>query len=120
MRDLELNPEQHLHAEAGSDVAALVAQERRLLAEQPAFRGADSTRTLRRKQRLQRYEHFTRLRDVKRKLAEFTVPERSRIAEERDTVLRQLQANQVLTDREFSFCLYSEDKLRRFMSRIGT
>jgi hypothetical protein len=118
LRDLERNPEQHLAGRGESEIAALLAEERRLITEQDAAHLGTPERSARQSQRQQRYESYSKLRDVKQKLAEFTRTERARIAAERETVLRQLQANQILRDREFSYCLYPAEKLRQFTALV--
>ena len=44
--------------------------------------------------------------------------QRRGIAEEVQTVHAQLEANTILRDREFSFCLYPAEKIRPFMTNL--
>jgi len=129
IRDLELNPERFLDEQRVPEAAPLLHELRRLLAagerelqQRAENLGGHGPLTdpgeQRRAERLARYELHSRIHEVKQQLARFTAAERAAAIEERERIQQQLQANQVLKDREFSFVLYPVEKLQPFMQQI--
>jgi hypothetical protein len=119
LRDLEENPQRHLTLRVDPQIDRLVEEKNELIAEQ------DAAKTLRGRSKRERRassaansDRFRRLKKVTQDLAAFTSAQRSSILAELDLVRRQQKANQVLTNREFSFVLYPESKLRPFMTQL--
>jgi hypothetical protein len=65
-----------------------------------------------RQRRRGRYQEFRRLN---RELARHTIGARQALDGELQHLDRQLDANHVLTNREFAFCLFSAEYLRDFL-----
>jgi hypothetical protein len=63
-------------------------------------------------------DRFHRLQAVTRNLAAFTASQRRDVLAELDLVRCRRKANRILTNREFSFALYPESKLRAFMTKL--
>jgi len=119
LRDLRFNPERHLSAGLDPRLDALLAQQAQLVAEQQATWNAPAAgRGARRARARENYERFQRFSSVRRELAHFTETQRRRAEEELASLRRQMDANSVLQDREFAFCLYPEEKLRGFMTHL--
>jgi hypothetical protein len=106
-RDLHYNPQRHLSAElAASDrVADLAAQREKCISQSPA------NPTERRK----RFDH---IRTLNRLLRSPLHKQEQATRAAWDLAREELQANAVLQRRDFAFCLYPEDKLRRFCTQF--
>lgn len=74
-------------------------------------------RLTRRQANVERYQRF---QELNRQLAERTLEQRRRIEQELQAVRRHLEANHVLQDREYSFCLYPAEALRPFLLRMSS
>jgi len=59
-----------------------------------------------------------RFQTINRELARLTLDRRQRLEDELAHVRNQITANSILQDREFSFCLYPAEKLRRLMTGL--
>ena len=138
LRELDYNSDRHLPVDLAPAQADVVAEKRRLVAEQDAVRHARESRVkaqapaqtttesgspIRAAMAVGRgngagYSRFRRLQEVNRRLAELTYAERQRIEEELQTTRAHLAANSVWHDREYAFCLYPAEKLHRFMDHV--
>lgn len=116
LRELDFNSDRHLAVDATHEARTLCEEKRLLIARQQearrsgghgVVRGAGSG-----------YDRFRRFQEINRALAGFTLSERRRIEEELERTRRQLAARGVLDDREYAFCLYPADKLKRFMDHV--
>jgi len=118
LRDLEYNSDRHLSPDQAAAVGGLIDEKRRLIAEQTnAAQSGRSRRERRRQSRLNR-ERYRRFRDINRRLSELTIGQRQQIEAELAGLRAQLDANAVLTDREYAFCLFPAEKLRGFMQTL--
>ena len=106
-RDLVYNPDRHLSDEAAGrdEVRAIVHQKREAIAGQPVTS-------------LERGRRFRHIRAINASLEPWVAPEREVLSEKRGLVQEQWQANRILTNREFAFCLYPEELLREFYAKI--
>ncbi len=95
-----------------SDGQAVPLRERKsmLIAQQQADSLDNSATSLRERQI--RYHEF---RDVNRELNRHTIGARQALEGDLQQLGRQLNANSVLANREFSFCLFPETRLREFL-----
>ena len=117
LRTLELNPATALAERDDPEIARLIARESELLRDlDTAARG--ETRSARRKLRSQRDSLYRGVKDVRASLAAFTTADREQLLATRDRLQQQVQANTVLKDREYSFALFPEAKIRGFMQRV--
>ena len=69
-------------------------------------------------ERARGYARFRRFQEINRLLADFTRNDRRQIEDELARTRRQLAANSILHDREYAFCLYPAEKLKRFMDHV--
>lgn len=120
LRDLDYNSDRHLPRELSPELAALVDEKWRLVAQQqaarqnrPGVRCASSTRGSG-----AGYTRFRRLQEINRQLTGATQVERQRIEEELLRTRQHLAANAVWHDREYASCLYPAEKLQRFMDHV--
>jgi hypothetical protein len=119
LRDLEQNPQRHLTPGASATIDRLLDEKAALIAEEDAAHAVhERSKRERRASSPRNRDRFRRLQDVTHKLAAFTALQRREVLAELDVVRGQRKANQILTNREFSFALYPESKLRPFMSRL--
>jgi hypothetical protein len=120
LRDLGFNAERYLPHD-DPDVRQLVAEKRRLIEEQDAAHrsAAELMRRERRRQSRANYERFQQLRSVQSALADRASEHRRHVHQELNETERRLAANDVLSDREYSYCLYPEDTLRPFLTSVG-
>lgn len=116
LRDLRYNSDRHLPE--GTRADALIDEKRRLIEEQQAAKTEGLPRRLRRERSPENHRRFLRFRELDRQLAEFTQPQQQRLLGEIEVVRSQLQANAVLQNREFAFCLYPEEALRPFLTGL--
>ncbi|HLJ10450.1 MAG TPA: hypothetical protein VKU82_04640 [Planctomycetaceae bacterium] len=115
LRELDYNSDRHLPPVLSPDGRTLVAEKQRLIAEQNAVRfrprsASDSAGS--------GYERFRRFQEINRQLAALTREERRRIEEELQRTRMQLAAGSLLHDREYAFCLYPAEKLKRFVDHV--
>lgn len=131
LRDLEFRPENFLRAIERTDATQSLVDKKFALirAGSPAVGesspqevNGDADRPLvERRQRGQRRRYvdvFLKLKEINRELGAFVSDQRNRTIDELADVSKQLAANQILASREFSYCLFPVDKLRRLMDRL--
>ncbi|QDU46924.1 hypothetical protein Mal52_54520 [Symmachiella dynata] len=119
LRDLRHNPEKYLSESQVSEFTPLLEEKHKLLAEANHERDQPLMRKQRRAGRHARIERGRRLREITDTFAAAVAEQTKQIVQERSELEKQLVANQVLSSREFSFSLYSEEKLRPFMEGIS-
>lgn len=121
LRDFEYNPDRHLPAQAGPQTQTLLAEKRALVAERQAAhsQAQAESRRHRRMQTRENHARFRRLREINDELSAEIASQRTAAQSELANVEAQLRANAVLQDREYSFCLFPEDKLRAFMTGLA-
>lgn len=117
-RDLLHNADRHLTAGIEPAADALVAEKRELIARQQAARADGMSRSQRRRRSPENHARFQRLQEVNRRLAALAVDQSNRAKEDLRSVQQQLEANTVLANREFSFCLFPPEKIRSFMTNV--
>ncbi|MBS0262038.1 MAG: hypothetical protein JSS02_08770 [Planctomycetes bacterium] len=134
LRELKYNSDRHLSTELQQTHAALIAEKQQLIAAQQQARrrpdvlgdlGASNTgwgffahEETRTGRESAGYARFRRLQDLNRHLSELTNGAREHIEEELQTTRKHLAANAVWRNREYSFCLFPADQLRRFMDYV--
>jgi len=120
LRELEYNSDRHLPGQPSAEERQLVEEKRRLIRAQQSARarqGGSGPPGVVRGTGFG-YDRFRRFQEINRKLAESTTSERRRIEEELTRTRQQLAASSLLYDREYAFCLYPADKLKRFMDHV--
>jgi hypothetical protein len=120
LRELDFHSERHLPPSPSPAWDLLVAEKARLVAAQQAMsahRRRDSVHCEPLGE-LGGYERYRRLQEVNRRLAEHTRSARQGLSEELTRTVDQLAANAILGDREYAFCLYPAETLRRFMDHV--
>jgi hypothetical protein len=119
LRELDYHPDRHISAGIGPAAESRAAEKLRLIAEQNAvkerFRGGALSPA---RESGAGYVRFRRFQQINRLLADFTRDDRRRIEDELARTRRQLAANSILHDREYAFCLYPAEKLKRFMDHV--
>ncbi len=120
LRDLDYNPERHLPRGVDPHLDRLMGEKQSLIAEQHAA-GSETglSHAERRRRSRENYQRYQRLKTITAELAAHTKEPRRLLECELRTVREHLSANAVLQDREFSFSLYPEAKLRPFLTGIG-
>jgi len=119
LRDLDFNSDRHLTAGHNSEADRLIQDKQALIAEQEAASTQHLTRKERRLRFPDNYLRYQRFQEVDRHLARLTQEKRLQLENELTGVRMRLEADRVLTDREYSFCLYPAEKLRPFMMRLS-
>lgn len=121
IRDVQFNADRHLPQD-DADIRRLVAEKQKLIREQDNARQAVAglTKRERRRQRRANYDRFLELRRIHAELAEHAAEQKRRLAHTLDETQQRLSANAILTDREYSFCLYPEGTLRPFLTNLDT
>ena len=120
IRDLSENPGRHAQSNHDPRFQELLARKKALIAEQHE---ADARTGLSRRERRSRTPEnairFRKLRETTEALAAWTADQRRSAEAELQGVQAMRRANTLLTNREFSFALYPEEKIRDFMMGIS-
>jgi hypothetical protein len=104
LRDFHWNPQRHLTA-ADAGQRELMRQRNELARREPADKAA-------------RRERFRTLRELTERLREPLAGAEHRLRDELAACERQVEANEVLTRRDYSFVLYPEETLRPFCEQF--
>jgi hypothetical protein len=115
IRDLEFNADRH---GMGHTANGLVARKRELIAEQQAAPTTGLSRRQRVARRPDNRRRYRELEEVNARLAELAWPQRIAAENELKQIDQELQANEVLQSREFSFALYPAETLRAFLTDL--
>lgn len=124
LRDLDQNPQRHLSSEPGngaqidSELAQLVNEKELLIGEQHSAEEAHQVGIEPSGQSMGSYQRYRRLRELNRQMSTSLEPLRARLVEDAEELRQQVDAANLLRDREYSFCLHPEDSIREFMLRI--
>ncbi len=102
LRDIEFHPERYLAAVSADGVAANLAHEKQRWIDTPATPALAKRRC-----------HA--IRSANDSLATYTLPLRQKLLDRVGPLARAVRAQSVLESREFPWCFYSEDRLRRFL-----
>lgn len=115
LRDLDWHPERAIKAFGPSDGAGSAAAEGRdpapLIAAKRQWIDTPLTPANARSRHLE-------IRRLNAELRPWVAADRQRLLDRRHEVLRQLEADRILSWREFSFCLYPEETLQRALARL--
>ncbi|MBI1310810.1 hypothetical protein GC176_05840 [bacterium] len=116
LRELEQNPQRYIAAD-NPGAAPLIAEKQQLIGEQLAADACGDTPLSPAATRsgLHRYR---RLPEINRQLAEWTTQRRTLTRDELTATREQLTANQILTSREFPWCLYPLDRIQRLVANL--
>ena len=114
LREVQQNPQRHLGSDVPTDAQQLVAEKLNLIAQQhgDAFSAASVQMPLRGDER------FRRFPEINRQLSKLTEPQQRLIRDELAQTEQNLAANQILASREFSFCLYPAESVRKMISGL--
>jgi hypothetical protein len=69
---------------------------------------------------LRGHERYRRFPEINRQLAGLTEHQQKLIREELSQIEQRLSANQVLTSREFSFCLYPAESIQTMINDLDS
>ena len=114
LRDLEQNPDRHLSRGHNRESDSLLAEKQSLVAEERAKRCDSVDRPSHR----ENYARCLRLREVNRLLRPFVVSQKQAVLEAQSAAESRRSANAVLANREYSFALFPEGKLRRLVTSL--
>jgi hypothetical protein len=114
LRELQQNPQRHLGSDLPDDARQLVTEKNNLIAQQNASESSDSSGQT----PLRGHERYRRFPEINRQLAQRTLSQRKLILEELAQIEQSLAANKVLTSREFSFCLYPAEAIRKMIGGL--
>jgi hypothetical protein len=118
LRDLRWNPDRHVAADDDPEAARLIAEKAALVAALRSTNGPRGTRRARHARSASNFERFKRIHEVNRRLTAFAEDQEQSASQELAEIRRQLAADAILQDREYSFCLYPAAKLRRLMASL--
>ena len=107
IRDLRQNPQRYLLGDFTPEIAELIGEKNQLIADQHAARlgtQKQGDKSLGRKR-------YRRIPDINRRLAVETKPLIEDAQSELQRIERNLVANKLITDREYSFCAFSQERL---------
>jgi hypothetical protein len=118
LRDLRWNPDRHLTPDHNAEVSGLIDEKQSLVSAMKSADDPCATRRARRARSLCNFERYKRIHEINNRLAKFVADQEQRATEELAEIRRQLAVNAQLQDREYAFCLYPADKLRRLMASL--
>jgi hypothetical protein len=101
LRDMQYHPERHLQADGNQAIAALVNQKRRWIETEPT---RENSR-----------ERCRMIRDANVRLQPFLADRLRQASRDRETIEGALRNQAILASREYAFCLYPQEPLRRLM-----
>lgn len=119
LRDMTWNPERHLLRGGNPRVDKLMREKESLIAQHNLAKSSQPPNSERKRLRAEAHDRHLRLRQITRELAELASEEKSAIEANLAEIRQERQANALLEDREFSFALYPEEKLRPFFLGLG-
>jgi len=118
LRDIRFNPDRHISAQHMPAAAALIDEKREMIRQQHACKQARIAG-----EQIEvatpGYQRLHRFREINRQLAELAQEQRAFWDREQTNLQTQLQANDVLLNREYPFCLYPRPKLQQLMQSLG-
>jgi hypothetical protein len=108
LRDLQYNPDRYLsrHIAGVSDVDRLVSEKRRLFDQHPTKRA----------ERRSQFDHF---REINAALVPFLAGQREATESALVAAEAAAAATTILKSRDWAFCVYPEESLKRFMRAVG-
>lgn len=119
LRDLDYHAERYLDAAARQQLAAVIAEKSRLIAEQHAAR---QSRLLPEAKAWYAPAagpaRYRRLQQVNRELARSTENLRAQVRRELEVEIEHQSAARVLRHREYAFCLFPRESLREFFDNV--
>jgi hypothetical protein len=101
LRDMQYHPERHLQADGNQAIAALVRQKRDWIETEPTRENAR--------------HRCHMIRDANERLRPFLSDRWQQASHDRETIEKALRNQAILASREYAFCLYPEEPLRRLM-----
>jgi hypothetical protein len=101
LRELTFHPECHLDPVSDGRAESLVRTKRQWIDTPPSPENAKL--------------RCREIRRVNEELQPWLAPERERLTSQREQITRALRAQSILTSREYAFCLYPAEPLRRLM-----
>jgi hypothetical protein len=119
-RDVHNNPDRYLNSQQREQCLPLLEEKQRLIAQQHAAHTTSHTRRERRLAAKSNHDRYQSLIETNRELFgsthDFLAVLDQTISRTRD----ELAANSILENREYSFCLFPEDKLKPFMTSLDS
>ncbi|RMG37892.1 MAG: hypothetical protein D6725_08215 [Planctomycetota bacterium] len=113
IRELTYNADRYLPGGVYPEADALMLRKEQLIEEQhQAEQRRGLTRRERRALAPANRRRFLEFREIDAKLAAFAQPQRQHLLQLRSELLERLQANEILTRRDYPYCLYDEASLR--------
>jgi hypothetical protein len=118
LRDLRWNPDRHLTPDHNSEASRLIAEKQSLVSAMKSSDDPCATRRARRARSLCNFERYKRIHEIDNRLAKFVADQEQLATDDLGEIRRQLAVNTQLQDREYAFCLYPPEKLRRLMASL--
>ncbi len=119
LRDRVYNPQRYLDAPDQPDLQQLMREKQQLIDEQNRLNAESRSPQQRRNERRTNFLRFRRLQELNHQMADSTTRQFNMIREDLQRVEQRLQANAILQNREFAYCLYPADEIRAFMASMG-
>ncbi|MFT5322482.1 MAG: hypothetical protein ACI8P0_000317 [Planctomycetaceae bacterium] len=116
LRELQQNPQRHLGSEITTEDQMLMAEKVSLIDQQNTTDMSVSPAA----NSLRGHERYRRFPEINRQLAGLTEHQQKLIREELSQIEQRLSANQVLTSREFSFCLYPAESIQTMINDLDS
>ena len=116
LRELQQNPQRHLGAGITPEDQMLMAEKVSLIDQQNTTDMSVSPAA----NSLRGHERYRRFPEINRQLAGLTEHQQKLIREELSQIEQRLSANQVLTSREFSFCLYPAESIQTMINDLDS
>jgi hypothetical protein len=118
IRDTAQNPQRYIADISSIDVAQLIARRNTLLAEARIRATTASPNQTRHSERRLGFARHQELRTIRKQLGNLTATQRTQWEQALAEVEQRLAANRLLKSREFSFCLYPLERVRRMVAEL--
>ncbi len=119
LRDIQWNPERHLLRGENPQIDKLIQEKQALIAQGNLARASKAGKSERNRLRSEAHQRHLRLKEITHQLREEAEEARTALEANVVEIRQELHANSILEDREFSFALYPEEKLRPFLTQLG-
>lgn len=118
LRDLIYNPERVLGDSLPEEMRSLCDEKQTLIDEQQRVEAGERLGDSQREHHRRGCERYRRLKEINKSLSRVAAHKQDEIQKELDKVKSQIDANQILNSREYSFVLFPEEKLKSAMMAL--
>jgi hypothetical protein len=118
LRELDHNPERVLGDRLPESARVLVKEKQQLIEEQQRVEAGEPLGENQREHHRRGLERYRRLKEINQELSGIGAEKRQQLQMQLEALERQLRAARILRSREYSFCLFPDEKLKPALTSI--